>query len=133
MYSEPLNTVLGPFTFKEGLGHGCYGHSDELACHFALTVEEQLSVFIGVIKKIVRVDLTKNEHITCHYMIVLPLKLHFSEISCVPKLAQGCISHIFPLPDPEKSTIFLVCVQLHPIIPLVPRHAHLLKIVEKVY
>ena len=66
-------------------------------------------------------------------MIILPLKFNFTEVCPVAKLGERCVSHVFTLPDTEEATILLICVQLHPIVSLIPRHAHLLEIVQEIY
>ena len=62
-------------------------------------------------------------------MVILPLEFHFTEVSSIPELRQGRIGHIFSLPYAIEPAILLICVKLHPVIALVPCHAHLLEVV----
>ena len=66
-------------------------------------------------------------------MIILPLEFNFAEIGSVTELCERSVGHIFPLPDAEESTILLICMQLHPVVTLVPSHTLLLEIVQEVY
>ena len=62
-------------------------------------------------------------------MIILPLEFDFPEICPVSKCSQLCKREIFSLPDPIEAIVLTICVELYPVVALVPSHAMGLEIV----
>ena len=65
-------------------------------------------------------------------MIILPLELDLAEISSVAELRKCGVGHILALPYSVEPTVLLVCMELDPVISLVPCHSDLFKIVQEV-
>lgn len=66
-------------------------------------------------------------------MVILPLKVHFAVVCAVPGLSKLGKSQVLPLPHSVESVVLIVCVELDPVISLVPSHARALEIVQEVY
>ena len=95
-----------------------------------LAVDYKLFIVVRVVEKLVRVNLTEDQHVASNHVVVLPLELNLACIRGVcPKLLQLGICQVLTLPHPIEPVVLRVCVELYPIVALVPRHAYLFEFV----